>query len=153
MGFFGSADDAVMGGSVKNENELMEQYIYDELSMLTDEDKKAFLESSDCQALLEKGLINRKTMIRLNKNDDLARRTKMAAFQLAKEHKDPLWTQLVKNRIKERMLIRKIATKYSSKASIAARRGQRDYLKHQMGGHFVRPTIDANDRKDSYNKK
>lgn len=151
MGFFGGAD-SVMEDGLRNEDELLEQYIFDELSMLTDEDKKAFLESAECQAMLERGLINRKTLIRLNKNDDLSRRTKMAAFQIAKEHKDPLWTQLVKNRIRERMLIRKIAQKYASKARMAAKRGQRDYLKHAMGGKFVRPTIDANDRKDSYNR-
>lgn len=145
--FFGT-EAGKMTGALKNENELLEQYIFDELSMLTDEDKQAFVESAECKVLLEKGLISRKTLVRLNKSDDLTRRTKMAAFQLAKEHKDPLWTALVKNRIKERMLIKKIAQKYSSKAGMAAKKGQRDYLKQAIGGKFVRPTIDANERND-----
>ena len=85
MGFF-STDSGSMIGSLKNENELMEQYIYDEVSMLTDEDKQAFIESAEAKILLEKGLISRKTLVRLNKNDDLTRRTKMAAFQLSKEN-------------------------------------------------------------------
>lgn len=151
MGFFSGSE--TMEDGIRNESELMEQYIYDELSMLNDEDKQAFIESAECQALLEKGLINRRTLIRLNKNDDLSRRTKMAAFQLAKEHKDTLWTQLVKNRIKERMLIKKIAAKYATKARMSAKKGQRDYLKRAIGGKFVRPSIDANDRKDSYSHK
>ena len=147
MGFF-STDSGSMSGSLKNENELMEQYIYDEVSMLTDEDKQAFIESAEAKVLQEKGLISRKTLVRLNKNDDLTRRTKMAAFQIAKENKDPLWAALVKNRIKERILINKIATKYASKSKVAAKKGQREYIKQAVGSRFVRPSIDANDRND-----
>lgn len=145
--FFGDKMSAI-DGSLKNENEFLEQCIYDELSMLTDEDKQAFIESAECKILQEKGIIHRKTLVRLNKNDDLTRRTKMAAFQIAKERKDPLWAQLVKNRIKERMLIGKIVQKYSSKAALAAKKGQRQYLKQAMGGKFIRPTINADDRDD-----
>ena len=146
--FFNAKSSSTMEGTLKNENELLEQYIYDEVSMLDDEGKKAFIESAECKVLQEKGLISRKTLVRLSKNDDLTRRTKMATFQLAKERKDPLWAQLVKVRIKERMLINKIFQKYQSKGGIVAKKGQRDHLKQIMGGKFVRPSIDANDRAD-----
>ena len=48
----------------------------------------------------ENGYINearrltKKTYVRLNKSDDLQRRSHLACLVLAKAHKDPLWTKL-----------------------------------------------------------
>ena len=50
-------------------------------------------------------------MVRLSRQDDMARRVKIAAYQLAKDKKDPLWTKLVLNRVKERQLIAKDCSK------------------------------------------
>ena len=139
MGFFGTGTVTSINEELKDPSALREQFVLDELSMLTDDQKQAFTESEECKAMLEKGIISRRTLVRLSKTDDLSRRMKMAAFQLAQEHKDPLWAQLVKNRVKERMLIKKIAQKYSSKSTMVAKQGQREYLKAAMGKKFMRP--------------
>ena len=125
---------------------LEEAYIYDELSHLTDENKKAFLQSEECKAMEEKALIGRKTLVRLDKNDDLTRRTKMAAFEMAKQKGDVLWDKLALNRVKERDLISKIMKKYGSKAQRIARVGQREHLKKKMPTTFMRKSDLKNSR-------
>lgn len=112
---------------------LEECFIYDELSHMDDESRKAFIESEECAMLEAKGLVNRKTLVRLSKSDDLTRRKTMAAYQLAKEANDPLWNKLVLNRVKERELIEKIVQKYGNKANRAATIGQKEYMKNRHG--------------------
>ena len=51
--------------------ELDEAYIADELSCLSEEARSEFLSSEECSLMEAKGLINKKTMVRLNKNDDI----------------------------------------------------------------------------------
>jgi hypothetical protein len=127
------------GETVENVTELLEAYILNELSQLPDEIKESFATSEEAKTLLERGIISKKTIVRLNKTDDLSRRIKLAAFQAAKEHNDSLWDQLVKNRIKEKDLIEKIVQKYHTKATQSAKLGQRDYLKSNLGKNFMRP--------------
>lgn len=130
---------------VENVDELLEAYIAYELSQLTPEQFKTFTESEECQAMLEKRLVGRNTLVRLSKNDDLTRRTKMAAFQIAKEKNDPLWEKLVKNRIKERQLIGQIVKKYGTKGQRAAKVGQRQYLTGKIPSVALRPERDKGD--------
>lgn len=129
MGFFDLKGGAVLEQDLKDPKELDRVYLFDELSRMSDAQKEEFAKSERCARLMEAGLISKKTLVRLSKTDDLSRRRKMAAFQIAKERKDPLWNQLVKNRIKERQLIRAIMAKYATGADKAARVGQRSYLK------------------------
>lgn len=136
MGIFGT--DSVMENDLSNPNELLESYIYDELSRLPDDKKKEFLASEDAKALEEAGIISRKTLVRLSKEDDLSRRLKMAALQLAKDNDDVLFDQLTKNRIKERQLLDKITAKYSMKATKVAKMGQKAYLKQKLPLAFFR---------------
>lgn len=140
MSIFGTGGGSIEG-ELKNPNELLEAFIYDELSQLTDEDKEVFVNSEEARVMEEAGIIGRRTLVRLSKNDDLARRTKMASFQIAKENNDPLWDQLVKNRVKERMLINKIVSKYGSRATRAAKLGQKDYIKRMPKGFMRMPTV------------
>lgn len=123
---------------IENVEELQEAFIAYELACLPPDQYKAFTESEECNAMLEKGLIGRRTLVRLDKNDDLSRRKKMAAFQIAKEKGDPLWDKLVKNRVKERDLISKIVAKYGNKAEKAAKIGQKDYLHGKLPAMAVR---------------
>ena len=104
-------------------------YLYTELAKLDDEARKEFVESAEAEALLEKAVLNKKTMVRLSRQDDMARRVKIAAYQLAKDKKDPLWTKLVLNRVKERQLIAKIVQKYHHAAVQLAKVGQREFIK------------------------
>ena len=112
-----------------NMDELQEAFFYDEHYSDSDDEKRELLEQAD--VLLEAKKISRRTIVKLNKNDDLTRRTGMAALQLAKDNNDSLWKKLVKNRIQERKLLAAIKKKYGSRAQIAARQGQRMYVSGQ----------------------
>lgn len=137
MGIFGTST-IVMENELKQPEELLESYIYDEISRLSDEKRQEFVNSQEAQGMLEAGLISRKTLVRLSKNDDLERRIGMAAIQLSKESDDALYDQLVKVRIKERELLDKINAKYANRATRVAKIGQKDYLKNKMPVAFIR---------------
>jgi hypothetical protein len=113
-----------------NYGELMEQFAYDEMASLSDDEKKALFESGEIALLEKKNLINKRTIVRLNKNDDISRRTTMANLQLAKDSNDSLWKALKKNRIQERKLLAMINKKFGSKGHKVAMVGQREYLKN-----------------------
>ena len=128
--FFNENDrQGVLGEDLVNPNALLEAMIYAEASKLPQDERIAFAESEEAQLLVEKSVLNKKTLVRSSKNDDLARRVKMAAFQIAKQKKDPLWTKLVKNRVIERALIKKIVQKYNNQAVRVARKSQVEYIK------------------------
>jgi hypothetical protein len=112
-----------------NMGELLEAFYFDDHYSDSDEEKRELLESAD--VLLEAKKISRKTIVRLNKNDDLTRRVSMASLQLAKDNNDTLWKKLVKNRINERKLLSAIRKKYSNKAQIVARKAQSMYVSGQ----------------------
>lgn len=137
MGIF-SPNQVVMENELSNPNELLEAFIYDEISRNSDEKRQEFVNSEAAQSMLEAGLISRKTLVRLSKNDDLERRMGMAAIQLSKENNDSLYDQLIKVRIKERELLEKINNKYANKASRVAKIGQKEYLKNKMPVAFIR---------------
>ena len=137
MGIF-SPNQVVMENELSNVNELLESFIYDEISRNSDEKRKEFVNSEQAQAMVEAGIIGRKTLVRLSKMDDLERRIGMAAIQLSKESNDSLYDQLIKVRIKERELLEKINNKYANKATRVAKIGQKDYLKNKMPVAFIR---------------
>lgn len=142
MGIFGldgiNNNDFILEQELKNPNEFLEAMIYDEVVRLPDERRKEFCNSQEAQAMMEAGLISRKTLVRLSKKDDLERRIGMAAIQMAKDSNDILYDQLIKTRIKERELLDKINTKYVSKATRLATVGQRDFLKQKLPITFFR---------------
>ena len=132
MGLYTNFDNAEAAREVEmelNMDELMEAFFYDDHYADSDEEKRELLENAD--VLMEAKKISRKTIVRLNKNDDLTRRTGMAALQLAKDNNDTLWKKLVKNRIMERKLLAAIKKKYANKAQVAARKGQKMYVSGQ----------------------
>ena len=107
-----------------------ETCVFMELASLPEKDRIAVAESEEAAILEAKGKISRKTIIRLNKKDDMERRTSAAAYQLAKDSNDPLWTKLVKALNMKKMYKEKILKKYGVKAQRVAKQSQRDYLKH-----------------------
>lgn len=133
MGIYSSSNgysDPVSGEEIEvNMDELMEQFFYDEHYADSDEEKRALIESADSILLEKKNITNRKTLVRLNKNDDLARRSTMAAMQIAKDKNDTLWKALVKNRIQERKLLRAIKKKYGNPAKKLAKIAQNNYMR------------------------
>lgn len=108
----------------------METCLLMELMSLSDEERKAIAESEEAAILEAKGLIGRKTFVRLNKQDDLGRRTSAAAYQMAKDANDPLWAKLTKYMALKNEYKSKILKKYGVKAGRIAKVSQKDYLKH-----------------------
>lgn len=139
MGVYGTHLTGITeDASVVDMAALVESFVFGEVSAMSDEQRKSFLESEQCKAMEEAGIIGKKTIVRLSKMDDLTRRIKIASFQIAKEKNDPLWSLLVKNRIKERELIGKLVQKYGMGAKRAAITGQRQLLKITPNA-FTRP--------------
>lgn len=131
MGLYTNFDEAAINVTELdiNMDELLEAFFFDEHYSDSDEEKRALLEDFD--TLTEAKKISRKTIVRLNKNDDLNRRVGIASLQLAKDNNDTLWKALVKNRVKERKLLAAIRKKYGRNAVNVARQGQRAYVSGQ----------------------
>ena len=123
------SNTASIAESFNNPNEICEMFIVDEVSQLPTEKIQEFCKPGGVgEQLVTEGKLRKNTLIRLNKQDDLTRRTKMMALQIAKEKNDPLWTKLKKNRVQERMLLQKIMKKYGREAQRLAKEGQREWL-------------------------
>jgi len=99
-----------------------------------------FMESAEMKAQLEAfgpfGMNKKNTFVRMSRKDDLQRRTHLACLILAKNHKDPLFTKLANNRIKERALRKQIFSKYEQKASRIARISQKKALANKKKFNF-----------------
>ncbi len=134
MGIFGHGSyELTIQESFKNPNEILEMLIVDEVSQLPDEKIQEFCQPGGVgEVLVSEGKLKKKTLVRLSKKDDLSRRTKMMAMQLAKENNDPLFDKLALNRVKERELLGKIVKKYGMKGEKLAKVAQNEYL---HGGH------------------
>lgn len=108
---------------------IMDMMIVDEVSQLPDHLIKEFCAPGGVgEQLVNEGKLRRTTLVRLNKTDDLERRTTMMNLQLAKEHDDSLWKALKKNRLKEKELLFKINKKYGSQGARLAKKGQQEWL-------------------------
>lgn len=130
--------DSIVQGSNSNDlikeefkdSTLLEQVmIADEIAHLPQDKIKEFCEAGGVgEQLVQEGKMSKKTLVRLNKQDDLTRRTKMGALLLAKENKDPLYDKLVKNRMQKRDLVTKIMKKYGHRGQKVAKQAQAEYL-------------------------
>ena len=114
---------------IKNTDSLLESYIIDIIDHMSPADKAAYLESDEFSNLQEAGVVGRRSMVRLNKESDLKRRTNLAALQAAKEAGDANWEALRKNRIQERRLLDKIYATYGNKVRRDAIQAQRRLIK------------------------
>ena len=115
-------------------NAIISQLIEMEVSQLPQEKIEEFCAPGGVgEALVEAGKLRKKTLVRLSKKDDLSRRQKIIALNLARENGDPLWDKLALNRVKERELIAKIVAKYGHKSEKLAVKSQKDFLK---GAHL-----------------
>lgn len=132
MPFFAEnhVDDDIMLDEEFDMESYNEACLFMELATLPYEDRKAIAESEEAAILEAKGMIGRKTLIRLNKNDDVSRRTSAAAYQMAKDNNDPLWGKLMFHMGKKNEFKEKILKKYNQKAIRVAKKSQKDYLKH-----------------------
>ena len=117
------------GTGVENEAELRGYIFESAVAAMPDEARKAYLESDEVKAAIEEGVVGRRSIMRLNKNDDLTRRTKLACLQKAKEDNTQEWKQLRKVQAKRKALLSKITMKYQSRVQRDAQKAQRAMLK------------------------
>ena len=91
MSLYGTQNLAT--SSIDEEAELLELFLYDDLYRCDEQQIKNFCESDECKALVEAKAFRKPMVIRLSKEADSTRRTKLAAYRLAKEANDPLWNK------------------------------------------------------------
>lgn len=132
MGLF--SNDITVNESFVNDvdmDALCEAFLVDEVNhKWSDEQIQEFCAPGGVgEALVEAKVLNKKTLVRLSKKDDLDRRRTMAAMELAKQANDPLFQKLVTIYAKKDELKSKIIAKYGNKAERVAIAGQKEYIK------------------------
>lgn len=118
-----SADELTLSDSFR------EACTYDELSHLPDDVLNEFLASDECQVMYEEGMVSRRTLVRLSKNDDLSRRTTMAALDMGRKDQAPEYKVAVKYRKLYKQAIAKLVKKYRGKAEKQAKESQKAFIK------------------------
>lgn len=125
---YGSAQIASIEEAAKSDA-LMELYLVDDIMSGTPEQIKQFCESEEAQILIEKQVLNKPTLHRLSKADDLKRRVKLTAYALAKQANDNNWKMLVKYSGLKKQYANKILAKYGKRAEKIAKIAQKEYIK------------------------
>lgn len=110
-------------------SQIVESFLYDDLSRCTTEQIQEFCVSEKADMLLEKGVFKKPTLMRLGKEDDQKRRIKLIVYQLAEAAGDADWKKLKKNRIEDKKIIKKLMKRYGSRAKKMAIDAQKDYIK------------------------
>jgi hypothetical protein len=127
-----------------NSDKVLESFYVDNLLRLSDTDIKKFCESEEAKILVEKQVLKKPTMMRLSKADDEKRRTKLMAYQLAKESNDPLWEKLKKYQKLRKDTINAIMKKYGNKAARMSKIAQKSYIKSATAVQKAAGTTDNN---------
>ena len=133
MGLYSNNEDEYFG---LDENALIEAFLIDDLTHNYGEDAihEFCAPGGIADALLEaKVLSNKRTAIRLDKAADAKRRMVIAAIMMAKAKKDPIYAKLVKYQLLRKQTRQKIVDKYGAKATKAAIKGQKAYVKAMRG--------------------
>lgn len=110
-------------------NKVYECMMSEDLNKMSDAARSAVLESEEFEIIAEAKKFKKKTIVKLNAKDDLARREAQAAIIIAGERNDPLYDKLALNRVQEKKLLKMIHSKYKAQAKKAAKEAQRDYVK------------------------
>jgi hypothetical protein len=126
----GIKEDASLDVELKNPNALLEAFIIDEVSRMSDADRNEFMESAEFEYLVSEGVIAKHTLVRLSKEDELTRRMKVAALQIAREKNDPLYAKVLKYRSLEKDALAQIVKKHGNQAQRVAKKTQREYIKN-----------------------
>lgn len=133
MGMFGPSsisESTFETNDLYNPKVLEEMFLIDELmNTLTEEELREFVNSPECQALIEAGDLSQQSVMYLNKIDDLTRRTYVASIQMARSSKDSLYDQLEKVMQKREDILGKIYKKYAVQAKRDAKMAQREFIK------------------------
>lgn len=148
MALFGSGKiEPTIENSIKNKEEFEQLMIACELAEMDKETLQEFCgEDGLGEHLVTEGKLKNRTLVRLSKKDDLARRKKMACYQLAKEHGDPAWKKFIAFRQKAQVEEEKMFKKYSAKADKLAKEGQKNWLHGGDGKTGLLKKFGASDR-------
>ena len=104
-------------------------FIVDEVSHLDPAKIREFCKEGGVgEALVSEGKISRKTIVRLNKADDLHRRAQIGAMLAARNAHDPKYTKYMKYKALCRDLKAEILQKYATKGEKIAKQSQREFL-------------------------
>ena len=114
---------------VIDEAAVTENAIVQEVMMMNDEQRKAYMESDTFQSLVEAGVVGKKALVRLSKQADMDRRIHLLCLQMGKEQGDADWEALRKNRIRERQLLGKLYKKYGNRVRRQAQMSQKRIVK------------------------
>lgn len=124
-----SFDQEIDGSGIIDQDALMENMLVDEMNRMSDAEFEAYTESSEFNNLVEAGILGRRSLVKMNRKDDLRRRIHLASIQMAREQGDADWEALRKNRINERRLLKKIYTKYQNRVRRNAMQSQKRLIK------------------------
>lgn len=111
-----------------NYDELEEMCAISYLSRQPDEVIREFVQSEECEALITEGKLNKKTIMKLNKSNDLTRRQTLAAYAMARDKNDPLWQKFLKYKTLANECKRQIIEKYKNKSENIAKKSQRNFV-------------------------
>lgn len=112
-----------------NSDAVLEAFLVDDIIRQDENKIKEFCESTEAKILVEKAVLKKPTLIRLDAASDMNRRTKLVAYMLAKESGDPNYAKLKQYTAKRKECIKKIMDKYGAKASKIAKVAQKNYIK------------------------
>ena len=118
---------------IENQQELFETMFIDQAMHMDDESRKEYLESAEVKALVEAKAVNRRTIVRLSRSDDYARRVTLAAMQKAKEQNTADWKKLKKAHWMKKTAIANIVKRYGNLV-------KRDVIKAQKAILKANPT-------------
>lgn len=122
-------------------------FIVDEIAHLPEDKIKEFCKEGGVgEALVQEGKISRKTIVKLNKADDLHRRAQIGAMLAARNANDPKYVKYMKHKAICRELKNDILAKYANKGQKIAKQSQREFLsKKSVLPKMFRKFHDADD--------
>lgn len=118
--------------NVNNEVDMdavVESFLVDDLMRMNSDQLHEWLESDHCNALMERSVLKKPTVMRLSKESDMIRRERLICYQLAKEANDPNFAKCIKYRALWKKYRALVFKKYGNKAARLAKVSQREYIK------------------------
>lgn len=122
-------EEGVLKETLKDPNALFQAFLLDEISRMSDEEKKLFVNSEACDFLVNEGMLAKRNVLKLTKESDLERRIKVAALQIGKDKGDALYDQAIKYRALSKQKVAAIVKKYRTQAERAAKVAQKAYIR------------------------
>lgn len=148
MGLFTKGNvEVTVENSIKNKDEYEQLMIADEIANMDKESLEEFCKPGGLgETLVTEGKLKNRTIIRLSKKDDLARRKKMNCYQLAKEANSTAWKKFHYHRTEALKYEKQMFKQFGAKAERLAKESQRDYIKGDKNKAGLLSKFGAEDR-------